>query len=97
MEITDTHEIDYQRNGISGEGFWTITFSALVDGKEGEFLGVVFPPDESKRHEFHNPHTAIMSLVDGKPVLSQHWRGDHFHEALYDVIDQEQKDRGYIE
>lgn len=71
-------EIDSQRNGVAGEGFYVVKFSYyfgelhgdVVWGQREELVGILFPSDSSR--------TAIIDPAN----LKSHWRGDHFASAL---------------
>lgn len=64
-------EIDYQRNGVSGEGFYVVSFRRLHS--DGPILwGIVF----------ENPkHVAVVDPMD----IRSHWRGDQFEAGLREV------------
>lgn len=79
LVITD---IDSQRNGVAGEGFYVVKFTYYVGelhgdvvwGQREELLGVLFPSDSSR--------TAIIDPLN----LASHWRGDRFADALRKAV-----------
>lgn len=72
--------VDYQRNGVCGNGFWTVGF---VGPDEQPRIGIYFGSfDESVEVDDGDAYYAVVTPYD----LSQHWRGDHFVDALKGVI-----------
>lgn len=75
-------EIDSQRNGVAGEGFYVVKFTYylgtlhgdVVWGQREELLAVLFPSDSSR--------TAVIDAEN----LASHWRGDHFATALRNAV-----------
>lgn len=76
-------EIDYQRNGVGGQGFWVLRFQCS-ESPEAPLVGIVFDydPEDPNPSEYYNPATAVLSPDD----LTRHWRGDNFNEGLRDAI-----------
>jgi hypothetical protein len=77
-------DMDYHRNGISGEGFWTIIF----EGGEGSdcagqtFVATFFPNEENECF------TAVLRLNDlTKANAGGCMRGDHFHDELKVIVE----------
>lgn len=84
--IAEIEEIDYHRNGISGEGFHAVRFRADDgDHKLRHFLGIVF--EESG-------YCAVICL-DYLPMYGvdtpNHWRGDVFETELRKCIKRAEK------
>jgi hypothetical protein len=76
------HEIDFQRNGVSGEGFYVVRFwyteienayEGLSEHTEHKLIGVLFNDPSC---------TAIVDPAD----LQSHWRGDRFATALREAV-----------
>jgi hypothetical protein len=70
-------EIDYQRNGVTGEGFYVVRFLHVpfYDGVQNlddsvELLGIVFAD--------HKRCAAVVNPRD----LTSHYRGDSFEDGL---------------
>jgi hypothetical protein len=76
MNIT-IHTVDYHRNGVSGEGFYTAHFtehSSDHPGGKRDFIATVFPPDPYTEDESeylrgepnwdkpHNPRVAVLAV-----------------------------------
>lgn len=82
-------EMDYQRNGVSGAGFFVLRFMCS-ESPERPLVGIVFdydPHDESEPlgmfdKGWRNPRTAVIDPSD----LTRHWRRDHFDQGLRDCI-----------
>jgi hypothetical protein len=68
------NQIRYNRNGIAGVGFYTITFS---DQKYGNMIASVFP---------QNGCIAVYCL-DALPNINNTWRGDAYECFLRDEIE----------
>lgn len=99
MAIQTIHQIEYHRNGISGEGFYAVTFT---DDTNGEFLAVVFPPDPIQngdmagepdwglyeRGDWDNPRVALFEVEQLPNVTfgQNSWRGDNYAADLYAAI-----------
>jgi hypothetical protein len=77
-------QIEYHRNGISGEPFNVVKFH---DPENGDMLGIVFPLDEG---ETWNGRVAVFKLdllAQGNISFGQNsWRGDHYEKELRDAI-----------
>jgi hypothetical protein len=94
MDI-EIKELDYHRNGISGEGFFACRFVAPGDNGPQNMFAVVFPPENEdwevyERGEWDNPRVAVFD-EDVLPTISfgfNSWRGDHYAPALYSAIKQ---------
>lgn len=71
-------EIEYQRNGVCGAGFFQLRFRASCS-PERPLLGVVFTTGDDERT------SECYAVVDPND-LSQHWRGDHFVDGLLEAI-----------
>lgn len=74
-------EIDFQRNGVYGMGFFVLRFQCSA-WPERPLVGVVFDYDEEDDAVPLNPRTAVMDPCD----LTAHWRGDVFDAGLRDAI-----------
>ncbi len=93
--IKKVKNIDYHRNGISGEGFHVITFSGTGYSETSEnMVAIVFPEPG---------HVAVLDLVlalagdigfyrkaDGT-FAANAWRGDNFEPELRQAIETWQK------
>lgn len=83
--MSDIHvkQIDYHRNGVSGEPFHVVHFDTEQDGA---MMAVVFEPDD--REQFHNPRVAVFqeSQLPDTEFGRNSWRGDTYSSALYDAI-----------
>lgn len=66
-------EIDYQRNGVSGEGFFVLRFQCS-SSPERPLIGIVF--DEAPRH---------VAVIDPYN-LAEHFRGDVFEQGLRQAV-----------
>lgn len=74
-------EIDSQRNGVSGEGFYVVRFTYMVGevenheilGKREELIAVLF-------------HDAERTAIIDPENLGSHWRGDMFATTLREAI-----------
>lgn len=80
MNITVT-QVDYHRNGISGEGFHAVTFTADADGKPTAFVATVFDgPGQCAV-------LGIGPLGNGDVRFGHNsWRGDIYEPALRRAI-----------
>lgn len=100
-----TIQIDYHRNGVSGEGFHVVHFSADVDSKHGIFMAIVFDPDEGMSYAdakdtFHNPRVAVFNTLKlpNTRFMENSWRGDNFAPFIYEALaESERKHREKIE
>jgi hypothetical protein len=94
LTIDHVHQCEYHRNGTSGIGFWAVIFDAHYDDRPpSRFIASVFADDVDRRHEgFINPHCAVYDLgllaETGVTFGLNSWRGDHFFDALCDVIEE---------
>lgn len=74
---------DYQRNGVTGEGFFQAHFT--FDGIK--LVAVIF--DELPRIREYTKRTRVMNpkcgIVD-PATPGNHWRGDNFADALYPML-----------
>jgi hypothetical protein len=69
-------EIAYHRNGISGEGFYAVTFTCP---EEGDMVATVFP----------EPGCCAVLKLSLLPVVTfgiNSWRGDHFEGEIRKAI-----------
>jgi hypothetical protein len=97
VENIEVHELAWHRNGISGEGFFAVTFTADADGEQTKFVATVFPPGDGtsepdwgayERGDWDNPRVAVLAL-DKLPSVEfgvNSWRGDNYAPALYRAI-----------
>jgi hypothetical protein len=94
-EQINVKQVDYHRNGVSGEGFYAVIFET----SEGQtMLGVVFPPGDNgddleawtiyERGSWHNPRVAVFdaNLLPDVGFGVNSWRGDNYAAALYTAI-----------
>lgn len=79
------HEIEYQRNGISGEGFYQARFDWKEPGEQWQkdFIATFRPLEIKTPKGMYSSAVDIESTRVVDPLdLSQKWRGDHFGYAL---------------
>lgn len=69
-------EIDYQRNGVCGEGFFIVRFQCS-DAPERPLIGIVVDCEADPN--------AFYGVIDPNDLRS-HWRGDHFVDGLRAAI-----------
>lgn len=86
MNLT-VHQAVYHRNGITGIGFYAITFAYVEDGITREAIATVSDDDVQKvrRNQPHDPSTRVLMFQDngsGLLDISRTMRGDHFHPNL---------------
>lgn len=72
--------LNYQRNGICGNPFYTATFNKLNDGLKGNFVAT-FETDENDKKVDGNSCRVID--ID-KPFSA--WRGDRIASEIQDVL-----------
>lgn len=86
-------EVDYHRNGMSGEPFWTCRFTFEGSDTQGPqafvaVLPVLEVPDESEvEHRLVWGRCYVLrvrDLIDGGGMM--YWRGDYFEATLQDAI-----------
>lgn len=95
-EELNVKDIDYHRNGISGQGFHVVVFDYKdEEGKTEEMVGITFVKDDK--------YTAILRRSDvNNGTIRMHrdgaaFRGDHFHDALWKAIEKwEEKKYGIV-
>ena len=84
--------IEYHRNGVCGDGFYTVRFRAPEVEREfkpnldGEFLAVmpgVYASDDPAQRKFA---CEVECYVVFLPEPERNWRGDHFSDAVRDAI-----------
>jgi hypothetical protein len=85
IKVTD---IDYHRNGISGEGFWAVAFDWKDDDKQlRHMVAAVFDrPGQVAVLD------AEMASEGNVTFGSNSWRGDHFENDLRLAIAEYEKD-----
>lgn len=70
----------YQRNGMSGEGFFQVEFVLTEDGRSTALIAVM--PDrydeETEEHSVSPTHTYVINPSD----KDSHWRGDRIGSLL---------------
>lgn len=84
--ITKVHEVAYHRNGIGGEGFWAVTFTAYVDGEVREMVATVF---EKAGHVAVLDVDVLAGTVRRPGTVAfgtNSWRGDVFESELRNAI-----------
>lgn len=86
-------EVDFHRNGVSGESFWTCRFTFDNNDQQGPqaFVAVLpvleIPDEDETEHRLVWGRCYVLrvrDLIDGSGML--HWRGDHFEDDLQDAI-----------
>ncbi len=99
MTITPLH-VQYDRNGITGEGFHRVKFQWKDDdGSIRTMMAIVFDYEQWRINpeKFRNPAVAVIDLADtigrpygtvGYPDAGEYnaYRGDHFATAVYEAI-----------
>lgn len=91
-------DVDYHRNGICGEGFYTGIFEDMNGDQQGKrFTFVMFPSfsgwEEGKEYEVAKEYTyddasgdyrcAVLCLDDmNSGTAESAWRGDYFYHAV---------------
>ena len=83
--VGEVEDMSFHRNGISGEGFWTILFKGHEDAdstiKGQRFLATVASKtDGPGEDDIHTRVHRLSDLVDGD--AGNAWRGDNFHDEL---------------
>lgn len=79
MKINRIYSGNYQRNGISGNGFFSCFFDWACDGETGNNFLITFEPADDESSEFVKIESVrVIGLKN--PTLS--WRGDEFGYAL---------------
>jgi hypothetical protein len=85
--VRKVQSIHYQRNGVTGEGFYDVRFLST----EGDWLRAVlfYSPDPEPRapgaFDDTRGYCAVLSDVDEEPYRA--WRGDRFEAELRAAID----------
>ena len=77
-------KINYQRNGIAGEGFWSIEFITKENKKR--LIGIINDNDLRKKDGYTRFY-----VVNPKNIF-QGWRGDNFGAELVPIIREYEKD-----
>lgn len=90
--------IDYQRNGVSGEGFHSLQLEATLDGEPTRFIATVFEGEFSEDELGNevwgcNGRCAVQEIDEQGNLLPTGWRGDQFEPALRRAIDITDDDR----
>lgn len=71
----EVSEIDYQRNGVGGEGFFVVKFVSREGRSAVDLVAIVFDTHERGR-------VAVINSTD----LTAHYRGDMFEDGLREAI-----------
>lgn len=95
MPDYEVTEVNYHRNGISGEGFYACR---LNDPEHGEMIAVAFTSSVDAETEARakgswiNPRIAVFKADVFPDVRFFHnsWRGGHYWSAVYDAITADQ-------
>ncbi len=82
MKLT-IENIDYHRNGVSGEGFFAVTFLNEEDGETKKMVGTVFDNDG-----FCAVYDRALLATGDIAFGSNSWRGDRFESQLREAIEQ---------
>jgi hypothetical protein len=91
--------VRFQRNGICGVPFNTLSIEAEIDGEARRFIATVFQgeyreaPDGSEQW-LDNGYCAVQEIYEDGTLGDSGWRGDQFESALRRVIE---LDRGRAE
>ena len=88
--VVSPYEMSYQRNGVSGNGFFVLRlyvteyFEGDVDNVDDSLIAVVFDYHEwaEDPSKFRNTNVAVMDPYD----LDRHYRGDNFAAGIYETI-----------
>jgi len=92
--VVNVHEIAYHRNGVSGEPFYVVTFTAPpvvgeMPGSRGEMVAVVFDMDADDMPESTRRTAVFDRELLGAGVIAfaeNSWRGDHYDHELRQAI-----------
>jgi hypothetical protein len=71
-------EQDYQRNGVSGKGFYSFRIRTVEDGETRTLLATI---EGTEDDELDARTCRVVDPLD----LSAHWRGDSIGDALMDA------------
>jgi len=98
--VKNIQEIAYHRNGISGEGFYAVRFTADIEGigkKEAAFWNVPAEPTQADANFlailFDGPGQCAVICTDRiathgvKFAGGNSWRGDHYEDELRAAIE----------
>lgn len=90
MKLIKNVTFDYQRNGISEEGFFQAHFTteqSKFRDEDIKLVAVIF--DDIERIREYITRTRVMNpkcgIVDPK-TPANHWRGDNFADVLYPML-----------
>ena len=79
-------DMGYHRNGVGGEGFWTILFEGpgrkFSRSKGHTYVATFFPNDEN---EVRTAVLLVSDLIRGNAKGTM--RGDYFHDELKELVD----------
>lgn len=86
-------QLDYHRNGVSGEGFHVGIVDFTEDGQQREILVIRFPREASSGGILCAAFD--LSLLDQREIRFAHnsWRGDHFADVMDEAIQERKKER----
>lgn len=85
-------DIDYHRNGISGEGFYVMTFNMQDGDILRHMVGVVYPDDGGYCSVFDIDELQKDNI---KFAQGNSWRGDSYESDLRRAIDEYKEKMGY--
>lgn len=79
MNFTKLYNGTYHRNGISGEGFFSLCFDWEDKGEKGENFLITFTTEGDNSDRLINTVTARVIDLNS---LTSNWRGDNFAHDL---------------
>lgn len=72
--------LDYQRNGVSGEGFFYVTFDFKEEGRKHSLIAIL-PQKYNEDTETHETQPEYTYVIDPENLESG-WRGDRMGYIL---------------
>lgn len=91
VSSVNVEDISYHRNGVGGEGFYAIIFTAPEPEYPGKFVASIFIDDEELYTKAYiNPRCSVFNIClfdnHGVEFGANSWRGDEFFYALRPAI-----------
>lgn len=102
MDTARIATIDYQRNGIAGEGFHSLQMDAEIEGVSRRFIATVFEGEFSEDADGNeiwggNGRCGLQEIDENGMLQPTGWRGDRFESALREAIALTDDDRFRID
>lgn len=86
IKITNIH-VKYHRNGIGGEGFFTIHFLSTGDGSDksydGKLICIIIPGEDESKDKYKFTGQCYI-IKPNRPDLC--FRGDNFEPYMRDIL-----------